>query len=82
VRIKTVYEASLPPDWRRFDTRTASQAVGTAWARSLETCVLSVPSVVVPHDRVYLLNPEHPEFGQLIVGQPERFQVDPRFLAR
>ncbi|MDB6167136.1 MAG: hypothetical protein JWQ83_2276, partial [Lacunisphaera sp.] len=39
---------------------------------------LRVPSVVVPGEFNYLLNPAHPKFAKIKVGKPETFSFDPR----
>jgi RES domain-containing protein len=37
-----------------------------------------VPSVIVPREWNYLLNPAHPDFGRLAVGEPEPFAFGER----
>ncbi|MBI2497892.1 MAG: RES domain-containing protein, partial [Opitutae bacterium] len=39
---------------------------------------LRVPSVVVPGEFNYLLNPAHPDFKRVKIGKPEPFSFDPR----
>jgi RES domain-containing protein len=39
---------------------------------------LRVPSIVVDGEFNYLLNPLHPDFAQLKIGEPRRFSFDPR----
>jgi RES domain-containing protein len=81
VRVRTVEIDGLAPDWRLYPPPPALQELGAAWAQALETAVLSVPSVVVPAERNYVLNPAHADFGRLRVGKAEPFSFDPR-LAR
>ncbi|MEM1204081.1 MAG: RES family NAD+ phosphorylase [Acidobacteriota bacterium] len=69
---------SLPADWKRMPPEAASQDLGTAWARAAETLALRVPSVVMPGEENVLLNPRHPEFPRVEVGEPEPFAFDPR----
>ena len=40
--------------------------------------VLAVPSVIIPQDFNYLLNPLHPAFKRMRLGRPEPFYFDPR----
>ena len=68
----------LPPDWRSFPAPPILAAIGDQWFRASRTAVLSVPSVVVPHERNFALNPTHREFAQLAIGRPEPFSFDPR----
>jgi len=40
--------------------------------------VLKLPSAVVPSEFNYLLNPAHPDFGAIRIGEPQVFKADPR----
>lgn len=65
--IKVVRTVDLPARWRAHPPGEDIRAIGTDWAASGETCVLAVPSVVLPSEQSYLLNPDHPDFGSLVV---------------
>ncbi len=78
VRISRVRRPQLPANWRRYPAAQALADLGTRWARSGRTAVLAVPSAVIPSELNYLLNPFHPDFRRLTIGQPERFRLDPR----
>jgi len=69
---------ALPPDWRRFPAPARLQALGDAWLASLRTPALRVPSVVVPTEFNYLLNPQHPDFRKCRVGRARPHLLDPR----
>ena len=73
-------ENDLPDGWDARPYEPASQRVGDEWAGSEESLVLRVPSVVVPSECNYLINPEHPDFGQLTFGEPMPLEPDPRLL--
>ncbi len=68
----------LPPGWNAPAPPSTTRDIGTAWVRDRSSVVLAVPSAVVPVEVNYLLNPEHPDFGQIAIGSPEPFQFDPR----
>ncbi|HEV2062984.1 MAG TPA: RES family NAD+ phosphorylase [Thermoanaerobaculia bacterium] len=78
VRIKILGAAGLPKNWRQYPAPESLAAIGTAWARSLETAVLEVPSAVIPQERNYLLNPAHTDFVRIRSSRPEPFAFDPR----
>lgn len=78
IAIESVDVEHLPADWRAFPPAPALTAVGERWVRASQTAVLSVPSVVIPHERNSLLNPRHRDFGRLAVARPEPFHFDPR----
>ncbi len=80
--IERLPEEDLPADWRAWPWPASMQALGTRWMREKRSALLSVPSAVVPHERNYLVNPQHPRFGELEVGPPEPFPVDPRLARR
>jgi RES domain-containing protein len=42
--------------------------------------VIEVPSIVIPQERNYLINPEHPRFSRLIWSAPKPFRIDPRLI--
>lgn len=79
MEITRIRATKLPGDWQSFPRPHALADLGTRWARNLETAVLAVPSVIVPQDLNYLLNPLHPQFRRIRVGRPEPFAFDPRF---
>jgi len=37
-----------------------------------------VPSVVIPHERNFILNPANRDFAKLAIGRPEPFTFDAR----
>ncbi len=71
----------LAPGWRDDETNSTSQSVGDRWLRSITTAVLEVPSVVTPGEWNYLLNPAHPRFPEIRIGEARRFQPDPRLIS-
>ena len=68
----------MPTVWRTLSARGVLQ--GEAWLQAAATAVLSVPSAVVPAERNYLLNPRHPDFARIRIGQPQSLQTDTRLL--
>lgn len=78
VKVKTLEKADLPGDWNRAVPSDSTKDIGTNWASSLESAVLSVPSAVVDRERNYLINPRHPDFGLIAFSPAEPFDFDPR----
>ncbi|MGH7973852.1 MAG: RES family NAD+ phosphorylase, partial [Limisphaerales bacterium] len=72
---------SLPKDWQQEPPQRSLQSLGDAWVRAADTPVLAVPSVIIPNERNYLLNPKHPQFAKIRIAEPEDFAFDPRLLA-
>jgi len=71
----------LPGDWNSRPVSPAIKATGDHWIKTRKSVVLEVPSVVVPEEHNYLLNPNHPNFNKITIGTPVIYQFDPR-LAR
>ncbi len=67
----------LPPGWDSHLYIAQTQDIGTDWATGRATAVLSVPSVVIPRERNYILNPAHPGFSRISFSA-EPFAFDER----
>lgn len=70
--------ASLPKDWRQDPPPPDAQRIGDEWATNARSAALRVPSTIVTGEFNYLLNPRHPDFRKLTIGQPQSFFFDPR----
>jgi len=52
--------------------------IGSDWIDAGRSAVLAVPSVIVPQELNFLLNPRHPQFKRIRIGRPQSFYFDPR----
>jgi RES domain-containing protein len=68
----------LPEDWRRLPAPSSTRGLGSRWVAESRSAVLQVPSIVVDGEFNYLLNPRHPDFARLTIGEPRPFSFDPR----
>ncbi|MBU2601964.1 MAG: RES domain-containing protein [Actinobacteria bacterium] len=82
VAIDRLTERDLPADWRELGAREDLRELGSAWARGLSSAVLAVPSAVLPAESNYLLNPLHPAFDQIEIGEAQPFFTDLRLFRR
>lgn len=73
--------ADLPVDWRGYPAPESLASFGGRWLESAASAVLSVPSVLIPTERNFLLNPRHADFRRCAGGTPEPFSFDPRLRA-
>lgn len=78
VEVERVGAAGLPADWRSYPAPEWTKDLGTAWVQAGRTAVLEVPSVIVPRENNYLLNPEHPDMARIVLGPPDPFAFDGR----
>jgi len=70
--------ADLPEDWNSRPISPSTRAIGDRWIKEQSSAVLRVPSIVVPDEYNYLLNPTHPDFSQIKIGKPTISYFDPR----
>jgi RES domain-containing protein len=76
--VETLTGDDLPADWQAWPYPASTQTLGAAWFDARRSVALVVPSAVVPHERNVFLNPTHARFGELEIGEPQPFPVDPR----
>ena len=73
-----VIEVKLPPSLHR---KHETQDIGDRWAKKGTHVALKVPSIITGEPN-YLLNPNHPDFSKLKIGDAQIFRFDPRLLAK
>lgn len=66
--ISDLHLRDLPEEWRHVPPSNATRRLGDDWLSSVQSVALSVPSVVAPIERNYLINPLHLHFDRLVVG--------------
>jgi RES domain-containing protein len=76
--MKIEYLPELPAGWRAIPAPSILAEIGDRWFRAGATAVLAVPSVVIPTEYNYLMNPAHPDFSQVQLTEPQPFELDPR----
>jgi RES domain-containing protein len=69
--------ASVPTGWADIGSPSA-RAAGAAWLAAGRTALLRVPSVVVPREANWVVNPTHPDAARIRLGRPEPLGWDPR----
>lgn len=68
----------LPPNWREEPAPKETKDAGTAWLRKNCAAVLRVPSIIIPGEYNFVLNPVHPHFRRIKILSREPFGFDPR----
>lgn len=71
-------ESSLPPQWYEHPAPRELKKIGDLWIAAAETVALLVPSAVARIESNVLLNPKHPDFARLVIGEPHDLHADPR----
>ena len=72
--------ANLPQGWRSHPGPDDLRRIGDGWLESCSSLALQVPTAVAPTGWNYLLNPAHPDFSRLDIGDPADFKLDSRFM--
>lgn len=78
--MRTIAPAALPKTWRRSPPPAKARRVADDWVAGGESAVLRLPSVIVPHEWNYLLNPAHPEFPRITISPKQSIRFDPRLI--
>lgn len=78
--VSTLLPRTLPPHWSIAPAGPATKAIGDDWVEAGAFAVLAVPSVIIPGETNFLLNPAHPRFRKISIAKPEPFAFDPRLL--
>jgi RES domain-containing protein len=68
----------LPKGWNAQLPGLISKNIGDEWVHSGRSAVLVVPSVIVPLEKTFLLNPKHRDFGKIKIKDGGSFYLDPR----
>jgi RES domain-containing protein len=70
---------SLPSDWRSAVRCAATTEIGERFVADATALALAVPSVIVPQESNYVINPLHRQFGAITISKAfEPFAFDER----
>lgn len=72
----------LPSNWQDDPPPPALRQIGQQWVIEQRSAVLRIPSVIIPIQSNYLLNPAHPDFAKITIADPVSFALDLRLLRR
>ena len=78
--LTATFSPATLPAWRRSPPPASVQRVGDAWVAGGSSAVLRLPSVVVPSEWNYLLNPAHRDFATCTIGPKQHIKLDPRLI--
>jgi RES domain-containing protein len=68
----------LQPDWNAPDTRPFTKKIGDAFLSDKKNLMLGVPSVMMPEEINYLINPLHKDMKQVKILKKRRIYFDKR----
>lgn len=70
--------AQLPNNWTKLEH--ATRRIGTDWQRKESSCLLMVPSAILPEESNLVFNAQHPDARLLKVVRERPFTFDPRLV--
>lgn len=81
-KIDELMPAKLPYNLRTFPHSYETQEIGNSFVKAAKYLVLKVPSVVVPGEFNYLINPKHNDFKKVKILSVESFNFDERLFIK
>ena len=76
--IETVLPEDLPTGWDDMVSPSAARKFGADWVHRGKKAAILLPSVIIPEERVLMLNVRHPDFRKLVFSAPKPFLFDQR----
>jgi RES domain-containing protein len=76
--IQVIPMAGLPGNWTVKPIPDDTRNFGTALLSSPQHLIIQIPSVVIPEEFNYILNPLHPRAGELRIDEISDFVYDER----
>lgn len=69
---------ALPDGWQRNEDW--SRKTGDQWLAGISSCLLAVPSVILPEETNYVFNPAHPAAAAIHLIRERPFSFDSRLI--
>ena len=80
IKIKTFNITELPENWKTYPAPIQNQILGDEWLNSNKNLILKLPSVIIPTEYNYLINPNHKDIEKVKIIQKENFRFDERLV--
>ncbi len=78
LKVTKIKVLDLPLNWRDYPAPDDIKQIGMDWIASQKSAVLVVPSVVIPEEENWLINPAHADFKRIKINEELPFSFDPR----
>jgi RES domain-containing protein len=82
MKVSALGRGKLPRNWRHYPAPAALRRMGNAWFDAGGSCVLRVPSVVIPSESNFVLNARHEDVRAIRVVSKTDFDFDPRLVKK
>ena len=81
-RARVIFETELlPTNWNISPPTKSSIDFGDAWIKSEKSLVMSLPSVIVPEDSVFLINPMNKDLSLINAVVMRKWEYDVRLFS-
>ncbi len=70
----------LPENWRAVPSPRDLKQLSYNWIKKQDTLILKVPSIIVPQEPNYIINPFHKDFKDVVLKEVVPFYFDNRVL--
>ncbi|MEX0904883.1 MAG: RES family NAD+ phosphorylase [Balneolaceae bacterium] len=77
---ENLYTKQLRDNWNLHSSYTYCQEIGNRWLDEKRSCILQVPSSIIAEEQNILINPVHPEFGDIYIQSTGEFLFDNRLI--
>jgi len=81
MKMKIMEEKNLPEKWFTSEKSSECRGLGSSWYVSRVSCVLRVPSALIPKESNYVIHTLHPDYKQIKLLDIEEFYFDPRIFS-
>ncbi|MFD0962954.1 RES family NAD+ phosphorylase [Pseudofulvibacter geojedonensis] len=78
--IQEIVVKDLPDNWKKVPSPRVLKDIGYQWIKEQEKLLLKVPSIIVPQEYNYIINPFHPDFKKVKLSKVTPFPFDNRVL--
>ena len=77
---KILRERELPIDWNALDIFQVTQKIGDYFLEEQKNLILQVPSVLMPEEYNYVINPLHPSMKQVKITHQRQIEFNDRLM--
>jgi RES domain-containing protein len=80
ISIEILEEKDLPTNWDALDVQHVTQKIGDKFLQEQKAAMLQVPSVLIPEEYNYVINPVHPSMKEVKVIYKRKIEFNDRLI--
>lgn len=78
VSVQEIEPGELPDQWYKTEYYPVCRHIGDRWIEQAKSLLLIVPSAIIREESNVLINPHHPKFNEVRIGDIRDFRFDER----